>query len=70
LYIPGTIKFVKLDFSPDINTSAGVDCRSLLVTAAEWVLEGPNKSPMRIPYFMTLDQDNRRLKIFLKRSSA
>ena len=55
LYIPGTLKFVKLGYSPDIRTSTGDDCRSLLVTVAEWVLEDQTKSPMRVPYFMSLD---------------
>ena len=37
---------------------------------AIWVIEGQTNYPVRVPYFISLDQENRRLKIFLSRSSG
>lgn len=69
VYVVGTLKEVKVHFTPLPRTASGVDCESLLVVSAEW-MESAWTSPQRMPWFMTSDSAFRRIKLFIPRVQA
>ena len=66
MYLMGSLKFIKLNINPKPKTALGVDCETALVSQAEW-LENGSKFPSRLPHFMWLDQENRRIGMFIPR---